>query len=148
MYMSAKAAALNAATLALLDTSSVAMRAVPVALAMAQTNAGLVLDPTKEEEDSASARYVFGWAFGSGISSTSDGMETDEEESELVWAESEGSFTRQEVRIGSYHTQDCLANEQYDAASDQSKLAAREILAYYRQVMGDHLAKRLAFRTQ
>lgn len=99
MYFSAKATALNAASLALLDTASVAMRAVPIAVSLAQTRDGLVLDPTREEEDEAISRFVFAWAFGSGISSeTSGDMDVDDQvESELVWAESEGSFSRTEV---------------------------------------------------
>lgn len=146
MYFSAKATALNAASLALLDTASVALRAVPIAVSLAQTTSGLTVDPTREEEDQAICRFVFGWAFGSGISSESRGdMEVDGEvEAELVWAESEGSFSRQEVSLKRMHRADI----QYEDASEQSKVAAKEILAHFRTTLGDHLAKRLQLRQQ
>jgi len=57
----------------------------------------LVLDPTMEEEVKATARFGFGWAISS---SASEGMEVDDDERlemELVWVESEGSFSRTEV---------------------------------------------------
>ncbi len=74
----------------------------------------LILDPTAEEEGRARSRYVFAWAFGVGISTTGareDGaMEVDVEpeegqggEAELVWAESEGDFTRHEVSSASLY---------------------------------------------
>jgi exosome complex RNA-binding protein Rrp42 (RNase PH superfamily) len=74
--------------LAFLDSASVGMRAVPIAVALAHLPQGTVVDPTMEEEEGAVSRHVFGWAFGAGISTESRGeMEVDEEvESELVWA--------------------------------------------------------------
>ena len=123
-----RAAGLNAATLAILDAGSIALRAVPIAVALAVLPSGLivngdgnggggrgvlVVDPDLEEEQRATSRHVFGWAFGAGISTApvtkssegevDQGMEVDDElgegaESELVWAESEGSFSRKEVR--------------------------------------------------
>ena len=127
VYFSARAAALNASTLAILDAGSIALRAMSVAVALAylpngragtgSTNGGgngggkgvLVLDPTAEEERRATSRHVFGWAYGAGIyqaGERTDGgdIEDDEKlegrgEAELVWAESEGDFTRNEVRF-------------------------------------------------
>jgi exosome complex component RRP46 len=93
---SSRAASINAAALAALDAGSVAMRGVPIGVALA----GLVLDPTPEEEARATSRYGFGWAFGVGLSATPHGgmdMDGEEGEAELVWVESEGQFTRSEV---------------------------------------------------
>jgi exosome complex component RRP46 len=103
---SSRAASINAAALAALDAGSVAMRGVPIGVALAYIpaesgeEAGLVLDPTPEEEARATSRYGFGWAFGVGLSATPHGgmdMDGEEGEAELVWVESEGQFTRSEV---------------------------------------------------
>lgn len=104
-YFSARASALNAASLALIDGASIAIRAVPISVALVLNQDGFILvDPVMEEEESALARFVFGWAFGNGISSVENkaqgGMDVDGEvlqEVELVWAESEGNFTKQQV---------------------------------------------------
>jgi exosome complex component RRP46 len=95
MPFSSRAASINAAALAALDAGSVAMRGVPVGVALV-----LVLDPTPEEEARATSRYGFGWAFGVGLSAIPHGgmdMDGEEGEAELVWVESEGQFTRSEV---------------------------------------------------
>jgi exosome complex component RRP46 len=106
MPFSSRAASINAAALAALDAGSVAMRGVPVGVALAYIpaesgeDAVLVLDPTPEEEARATSRYGFGWAFGVGLSAIPHGgmdMDGEEGEAELVWVESEGQFTRSEV---------------------------------------------------
>ena len=126
MYFSARAAALNASTLAILDAGSISLRAIPIAVALAyvvdqEPGAGianghgkdgvLLVDTSFQEEQRAKSRYVFAWAFGDGISvdeeyiprpQAGDGMDVDEktevmDEAELVWAENEGEFTRHEV---------------------------------------------------
>lgn len=143
---SARAAAINAVTLSTLDAGSIAMRAVPVAVSVAfvpsrrrqngfpvgsSAASGddvgvMVLDPTPEEEQRASSRHGFCWAFGQGIAAdpganTGSGVKAEDDEdeemivyrpradnsglesadrteAELVWVESEGSFDRQQVR--------------------------------------------------
>ncbi len=130
IHFSARAAALNASTLAILDAGSISLRAVPIAVAVAHvpyrpartglangnTNhrddtGTLVLDPTSEEEERASSRHVFAWAFGVGIRTVSrdgeangergdtevDAQAEDRGVAELVLVESEGEFTRHEV---------------------------------------------------
>lgn len=85
----------------------------------------MVLDPTPEEEQRASSRHGFCWAFGQGIAadpsaSTGSGVKAEDDEdeemivyqpradnsglgsadgaeAELVWVEGEGSFDRQQV---------------------------------------------------
>jgi exosome complex component RRP46 len=87
---SERAAALNAASLAILDSGSIAssgvLVAVSTALVGARANAyayvdtadangsgaeealELIMDPTPEEEERAVARYGIAWAFGKGLS--------------------------------------------------------------------------------
>lgn len=92
---SARAAAVNATSLAILHAGSVGLRAMPIAIAVALTAEGeYLVDPTLEEESSARARFGFGWAFGAGIAS----VKGQEGEGELVWTEAEGEFTRGEMR--------------------------------------------------
>lgn len=67
----------------------------------------LALDPDVGEEQRASSRFVFAWAFGAGMSAQDPGhgenggrMQVDgggEGEAELIWVESEGSFSKDEV---------------------------------------------------
>ncbi|RSH90148.1 exosome non-catalytic core subunit rrp46 [Saitozyma podzolica] len=123
---SSRAASINAAALAALDAGSVAMRGVPIGVALAYIpaesgeEAGLVLDPTPEEEARATSRYGFGWAFGVGLSATPHGgmdMDGEEGEAELVWVESEGQFTRSE----------------FQEALDLSRSAARQIHGFVRE---------------
>lgn len=85
----------------------------------------LVLDPTAEEEERAKARFGFGWAFGRGLSTVGQtghgGQRGGEKEGEggmdvevdtkgqgegeegregvLVWVESEGRLTREQVSL-------------------------------------------------
>ncbi|KLT44047.1 hypothetical protein CC85DRAFT_271535 [Cutaneotrichosporon oleaginosum] len=92
-----RAAAFNAASLAAMHAGSVGMRAVPLAVGVALVDGEYVLDPSAEEEAAADARFGFGWAFGTGISSAKDRMEDEAEEVESVWIEAEGTFTRQQV---------------------------------------------------
>lgn len=96
----ARAAAINAASLSALHAGSIGMRAVPFAVALASVDGELLLDPSAEEEAAATARFGFGWAFGTGISSAKGAIEVDgeEAEAELVWAEAEGEFSKDEVR--------------------------------------------------
>lgn len=73
----------------------------------AKAESQLVVDPTAEEEARAQSRFVFGWAFGEGISSAGSEPTGEEDKAmdgegeagaELIWTESEGSFSRNEVR--------------------------------------------------
>lgn len=131
---SARAAAINSASLAILSASSVSLRAIPVAVSLAllpsrsssfasSDSDTVVLDPSLEEETAAGARFGFGWAVGSGISTVggksatsgqdnerSGGMDVDmarqddaELEMELVWVDSEGSFSRAEVGLAPHY---------------------------------------------
>lgn len=123
---SARAAAINATSLAVLHAGSVGMRAMPIAIAVALTAGGeLVVDPTLEEESSARARFGFGWAFGAGITSVQKGdmgEEEEEEEGELVWIEAEGEFTRQEM----------------ESASEMGREAAERVLDYVKALLGGY----------
>ena len=95
-YFSARASALNASILSILNAGSISLRAMPVATSLAyvatkrenESSASLVLDPTAEEEIQALSRHVFGWSFGGGL----------DEDGELIWSESEGDFSREQVR--------------------------------------------------
>lgn len=129
LYVSSRAAAINASTLSILNAGSIGMRGVPMAVAIAvipihgkgkqrayddveedqqmeqvangDDNVTLVLDPTRNEEQSSVARFCFGWAFGQEFSSAapkekghrerSDEEEQDEE-AECVYLESDGEF--------------------------------------------------------
>ncbi|TXT13468.1 hypothetical protein VHUM_00835 [Vanrija humicola] len=128
----ARAAAINAATLAALHAGSVGMRAVPFAVALASVDGELLLDPSADEEAAASARFGFAWAFGTGISSAAGAMELDgeEDEAELVWAEAEGEFSKDEV---SWPYRQKQLTHQFDAARNLSRLAAAEVLAFAKE---------------
>jgi hypothetical protein len=117
---SARAAAINACTLAILDAASVGMRGMVLAVSVAVLNASkryqyadvpslgekeettFVLDPSPEEEARAQSRHVVAWVIGVGMSSIAvkedrdqemDGQNDDKElESECVFVESEGDF--------------------------------------------------------
>jgi hypothetical protein len=58
----------------------------------------LVLDPTRNEEQNASARFCFGWAFGSEFSSgrrtgrQRGEQENQDEDAECIYVESDGEF--------------------------------------------------------
>jgi exosome complex component RRP46 len=97
---SSRASGINATALSILSAGSLALSAIPIAVAVALLSSGnLVLDPTMEEEVKANARFGFGWAISS-IGSQGGDMEVDDDEGlemELVWVESEGSFSRSEV---------------------------------------------------
>ncbi|EKC97434.1 hypothetical protein A1Q2_08357 [Trichosporon asahii var. asahii CBS 8904] len=117
---SARAAALNAASLATLHAGSVGLRAFPIAVSLAlNTDGDLLVDPTLDEETGAQARFGFGWAFGAGISSKKDDAD---EEAELVWAEAEGDFSKQE----------------FDAARDLSRRKAEEVLDFVKEKVGEY----------
>ena len=116
-YFTSRAACINASTLALLHAGSIGMKGLIVAVALAYVSDGpgseggvMLVDPSNEEERSAISRHGFAWAFGADVSpfaSTMDGgnevkMELEGEardgrDVELVWAENEGDFSRQEV---------------------------------------------------
>lgn len=116
---SGRAAALNAASLATLHAGSVGLRAFPIAVSLALSTEGdLLADPSLDEETSAQARFGFGWAFGAGISS----KKGDEEEAELVWAEAEGDFTRQELT----------------KARELSRRKAEEVLEIVKEKVGEY----------
>ena len=66
------------------------MKGVPIAVSLAYTPE-LILDPTGKEETMATSRHAFAWAFGGGLNA-------EEGDTELVWAESEGDFTKAQVR--------------------------------------------------
>lgn len=151
MYFSTRAAALNAGSLALLNTAAVAMRAVAIAVSLAFVDGELLLDPTAEEEDRAQSRFVFGWAFGSGISTvgaegaSADGMEVDgakEDEAEIIWTESEGEFTKDQVSTQLICRQD-KAYKKFENALQDGRTAAGDILAFFRQELGEFLSKSL-----
>jgi hypothetical protein len=99
---SSRASGINATALSILSAGSLALSAIPIAVAVALLpSSALVLDPTMEEEVKAIARFGFGWAISSTGSQGGD-MEVDDDddeglEMELVWVESEGSFSRSEV---------------------------------------------------
>jgi hypothetical protein len=100
---SARAAAINAATLAVLDNGSVGMKGTvfAVAIAVLRPRANhyqysdipveengteetlFVLDPTPEEELQAKSRYIVGWSFGAGIPAVSSGAVPDDEDEEM-----------------------------------------------------------------
>lgn len=118
---SGRAAALNAASLATLHAGSVGLRAFPLAVSLALTDDGdMLVDPTLDEETSAQARFGFGWAFGTGISSKKESGE--DEEAELVWAEAEGDFTKLE----------------FDAARTLSRRKAEEVLDFVKEKVGEY----------
>ena len=119
---SGRAAALNAASLAILHAGSVGLRAFPSAVSLALTTDGdLLVDPTLDEETSARARFGFGWAYGAGISSKKE-QSDEEEEAELVWAEAEGDFTKKE----------------FDAARALSRQKAEEVLEFVKKKVGEN----------
>jgi hypothetical protein len=128
--MGARAACVNAATLAILDAGSIDMLGVPVACAIAvvpnrprstrydfdasyveldersgapiddenedDEEVTMILDPSLEEEKAAKSRFVFSWAFGSGLGQQqSAGLDS---EAECVHLEGEGSFDDVQVR--------------------------------------------------
>ncbi|KAK4683880.1 exosome complex component RRP46, partial [Tremellales sp. Uapishka_1] len=104
MTFSSRAASINAACVALLDSGAIALKAIPLAVAVALIGGRMVVDAVAEEEEKAEARFGFGWAFGRGIQvdGKGEGMQVDgevEEEMELVWVESEGSFSRGQVSL-------------------------------------------------
>jgi hypothetical protein len=68
----------------------------------------LVLDPTRNEEQSSVARFCFGWAFGQEFSSVApkdrgargrSGEEEQDEEAECVYLESDGEFDAATVSL-------------------------------------------------
>lgn len=91
-----KAAAITAGTLAALHAGSMGMRAVPVGIAVSLLDNEFVVDPTIEEERRSTARFVCAWAFGTGISTASSASAA--KEAEVVWAYSEGIFSKEQVR--------------------------------------------------
>lgn len=126
LYVSSRAAAINASTLAILNAGSIGMKGVPVAVGIASVpthgkgkqrayddveedqqmeevsyedkDVTLVLDPTRNEEQKASARFCFGWAFGSEFSSgrrtggKGAEQENQDEDAECIYVESDGEF--------------------------------------------------------
>ncbi|KAL7420203.1 hypothetical protein Q5752_005169 [Cryptotrichosporon argae] len=107
------AAALNAASLALLSANSIAMHGVATAVALVYAGdadgggtGALLLDPDEAEERAASSRHIFAWAFGARFASPragavgAGGGDKDAGEGhgqgELVWSESAGRFSRRE----------------------------------------------------
>lgn len=57
----------------------------------------LVLDPTRNEEQNASARFCFGWAFGAEFANEKartgeDAEENQDEDAECIYVESDGEF--------------------------------------------------------
>lgn len=92
-----RAAAINAVTLASLHAGSIGLRAMPCAVSLVKLGGEWVVDPTTEEEEKASARFAFAWAFGTGISAKKEEMRDEELEGEIVWTGAEGAFSRAEV---------------------------------------------------
>ncbi len=107
----ARAAAVNACTLAILDAGSVGMRGMIVAVSIAVLSEStltdpryrsvlestaddedvFVLDPTVEEEGRASSKHVAAWIFGSGVGSLPVPGEDGEQEDEEMQRKPEGS---------------------------------------------------------
>jgi exosome complex component RRP46 len=125
LYVSSRAVAINAASLSILNAGSIGMKGVPVAVGIAAVpthgkgkqrayddveedeeieevsyadkDVTLVLDPTRNEEQNASARICFGWAFGAEFSSGKGragqgGEENQDEDAECIYVESDGEF--------------------------------------------------------
>ena len=105
--IAARAAAINAATLASLHAGSIGMRAVPVAVSLVRLAGDWVVDPTAEEEEKATARFAFAWAFGAGIAAKKEMADDDELEGEIVWTSAEGAFSRGEVSPSSRGRREC-----------------------------------------
>ncbi|ADV24392.1 hypothetical protein I305_05016 [Cryptococcus gattii E566] len=128
----ARAASINASTLALLSAGTISILALPVAVALVVTTEGsMMLDPEADEEKQAKARFGFGWAWGAifGTASEGNSMEVagqSEGGAELVWVESEGNFTRQE----------------WSEALEMSKTATKAILEFIRIQLDAHLSSR------
>ncbi|KAL0243531.1 hypothetical protein I308_105497 [Cryptococcus tetragattii IND107] len=128
----ARAASINASTLALLSAGTISILALPVSVALVVTTEGRVmLDPEADEEKQAKARFGFGWAWGAifGTASEGNSMEVagqSEGDAELVWVESEGNFTRQE----------------WSEALEMSKTATKAILEFIRIQLDAHLSSR------
>lgn len=131
--MAARAASINAATLAILDAGSIDMLGVPVACAIAvvptrpksrrydfdasyvgldgestdveneeddeEEELTMILDPSLEEEKLAKSKFVFSWAFGSGLGKPNGTGPNSE--AECAYTESEGSFD--DVQVSPLH---------------------------------------------
>ena len=107
----------------------------------------LLLDASSQEEQRAKSRFVFAWAFGEGLSiddehmsrpESEDNMEVDEKsevvgEAELIWAEAEGEFARQEVLRSYANLRVMLIISQYEDARKQSRVATVRILEVIRR---------------
>lgn len=135
LYVSSRAAAINASTLSILNAGSIGIKCVPVAVGIAAVpthgkgkqrayddveedqqmeevsyadkDVTLALDPTRNEEHNASARFCFGWAFGSEFSSgrrtgkQGAEQENQDEDAECIYVESDGEFDTVTVSIPS-----------------------------------------------
>ncbi|OXC67317.1 hypothetical protein AYX13_04235 [Cryptococcus neoformans] len=126
----ARAASINASTLALLSAGTVSILALPIAVALVVTTKGRVmLDPEADEERQAKARFGFGWAWGAAFGTANEGNNVEvagqsEKGAELVWIENEGDFTRQE----------------WSEALRMSKVASKAILEFIRTQLDAHLS--------
>ncbi|EIW68664.1 hypothetical protein TREMEDRAFT_31912 [Tremella mesenterica DSM 1558] len=104
IFFSDRSVCLNALSLSLLDSGSIGMMALPISINLAFLTLSdaqvlvLVIDPTVEEEIKAISRHIFAWAFGYGYGIAERNKKgVQEGKGELVWAESEGDFSRSEV---------------------------------------------------
>jgi hypothetical protein len=111
-----------------------------------------------EEEALASARFGFAWAIGhgladsdTGVNAGGTGMDVDEDEDgmdmELVWVESEGSFSRAEVGfliVCFGHRQTLMESDtdaQFQKAMQLSKAGAKQVWAEIRDAAEEHVSK-------
>ncbi|KAI5452142.1 hypothetical protein NCC49_001080 [Naganishia albida] len=155
LYVSSRAVALNSSTLAILNAGSIGMKGVPVAVGIAAVptdgkgkqrayddveedqemeevsyadeDVTLVLDPTRNEEQNASARFCFGWAFGAEFANEKarteeDAEENQDEDAECIYVESDGEFDA----------------TTFQKAFSASRFACQALMRTLRAHMGEH----------
>ncbi|WWC87281.1 uncharacterized protein L201_002169 [Kwoniella dendrophila CBS 6074] len=147
---SSRAASINATTLSTLDSGSIAILNIPIAISISniivnngEKNTQLIIDPTNEEESKSKARFGFAWSFGKNISLNqqhqqqqqqedvkmevdNQQQEQEDQEMELVWVESEGKFNK----------------ETFSDALELSKIACKQILDEIRTRLGEKIESR------
>jgi hypothetical protein len=140
---SARAAAINAATLAVLDNGSVGMKGTVFAVAIAvlrpranhyqysdipveENGTGetlFVLDPTPEEELQAKSRYIVGWVFGAGIPAVSSRAVPDDEDEEMDQQERPAEIKSECVHLESEGDSDAVTFQKaYTASREACKI--------------------------
>jgi exosome complex component RRP46 len=118
----------------------------------------LVLDPTRNEEQSSVARFCFGWAFGQEFSSVApkdrgargrSGEEEQDEEAECVYLESDGEFDAATVSLLPHrYPQVCRSDfcifAQFQKAYSASRFACQTLMRTLRAQMTEHFEHSLA----